>query len=430
MPRSSDPTSLEYALELDAQDKLAAFRSEFIHADPGLIYLDGNSLGRMPRRSAELIDAAGREQWGRRLIRSWGEGWYEAPRRIGDKIGRLVGAGPGQVVVTDSTSVNLYKVVMAALGMRPGRHILLSDRHNFPSDLYILQGCALADAGCALADAVGARQLRLAEEGGDPTSAVLEALDEDTALVTLSLVAFKSGYLYDAAAVAERARQVGALVIWDLSHASGAVPVELDAWGADFAVGCTYKYLNGGPGAPAFLYANRTHLNEAISPIWGWFGEENPFTFDLEYHPAGDISRFQVGTPAMLSMLAIEPGVDLLLEAGMEQVRSKSVRQTGYLIDLYDRFLAPLGYELGTPRSPDQRGGHVSLRHAEGYRINQALIQEMDVLPDFREPDHIRLGLSPLYTTYQEVWEAVQRLARVMIEKRYLGYSNARSRVT
>ena len=412
----------EFALDLDAQDDLAAFRGEFLHADPDVIYLDGNSLGRMPRKTAELLAGVARDQWGARLIRSWGEGWYEAPRRLGDKIGRLVGAAEGQVVVSDSTSVNLYKLVMAAAGLRPERRVLLTDSLNFPSDVYVLQGCAQT-----LGSAYG---VKLAPETVDPTAAVVEALDQDTAVVVLSLVAFKSGYLYDAEAVMRRAREVGALVLWDLSHAGGAVPVALDAWGADFAVGCTYKYLNGGPGAPAFLYARREHQARAISPVWGWFGEASPFAFDLTYHPAEGISRFLAGTPPVLSTLAIEPGVDLLLEAGMERVRRKSLLQTEYLAAWVDHALLPLGFSLASPRDPQRRGSHISLQHAEGYRINRALIAEMDVLPDFREPDLIRLGVAPLYTSFVDLWEAVQRIATVMREGRYQKYSDRRAAVT
>ena len=412
----------DFALELDARDELAVFRDEFLHADPDLIYLDGNSLGRMPRKTAELLAEVVREQWGARLIRSWGEGWYEAPRRLGDKIGQLLGAAAGQVIVSDSTSVNLYKLVMAAAGLRPTRRTLLTDRLNFPSDVYILQGCA---------QALGPEyDVRLAPESGDPSAAVLDAMDQDTAVVVLSLVAFKSGYLYDPLVVARRAQEVGALVLWDLSHACGAVPVDLDGWGADFAVGCTYKYLNGGPGAPAFLYVRRAHQAQAMSPVWGWFGEASPFAFDLQYHPAEGISRFLAGTPPLLSTLAIEPGLDLLLEAGMQRVRRKSVLQTEYLVALFDHALAPLGFRLGSPRDPERRGSHISLQHPDGYRINRALIAEMEVLPDFREPDLIRLGVAPLYTSYLDLWEAVQRIAEVVLEGRFRKYSDLRQAVT
>jgi kynureninase len=296
---------------------------------------------------------------------------------------------------------------------------------NFPSDLYILQGCI---------DLLGNRhRLHLVPSTDGMTvdlPDLLDAIDERTALVTLSHVTFKSGFLHDAAAVTEKARRAGALVLWDLSHSVGVVPIDLDGWGADLAVGCTYKYLNGGPGAPAFLYVSRDLQERARSPIWGWFGQRAPFAFDLDYEPAAGVSRFLAGTPPVLSLVALEPALELTLEAGIERIRHKSVRLTSYLIYLMDAVLAPLGFRLGTPRDAEQRGSHVSVRHAEGYRIGQALIEEMQVLPDFREPDNIRLGLAPLYTSFAEVWDAVDRMRRVVTEERYRNYSHERHQVT
>jgi kynureninase len=420
----STSTKRSFARQLDSQDPLASFRTEFVIPDAHLIYMDGNSLGRLPERSARALHSAVEEQWGRQLVRGWGEGWFTAPRRLGDKIAQLAGAASGEIIVSDSTTVNLYKLAMAALALRPERHTIVSDTHNFPSDLYVLQGCihSLGDR----------HKLRLVDTPGPlaDTQAILDAIDADTALVTLSHVIFKSGGLYDAAAITRRAHEAGALVLWDLSHSIGSTPVALDAWGADFAVGCTYKYLNGGPGAPAFLYVRQDLQAQAVSPIWGWFGENRPFAFALEYQPAPGIERFLCGTPPVLSLLAIEGGLDLLLEAGLDHLREKSIRQTGYLIDLFDQILAPLGFSLGTPRDPAQRGSHVTLRHSEGYRINRALIEEMDVIPDFREPDNIRLGIAPIYTSYEEIWEAVDRIAQVVREKRYEKYPAERLTVT
>jgi kynureninase len=421
--RMSDNLSIEYARELDARDPLARFRGEFIITDPGLIYLDGNSLGRLPQRSAALLEDAVRRQWGEELIRSWNAGWLEAPARIGDKIGRLVGAGPGQVIVSDSTSINLYKLASAGLALRPGRGKIVSDAFNFPSDLYVLQG---------LADERGRRLERVASRDGIhiETEDILRAVDADAALVCLSLAAFKSGFLYDGAEITRRAQAAGALVLWDLSHAAGAVPVDLDGWQADFAVGCTYKYLNGGPGAPAFLYVRRDLQELCRSPIQGWFGQRDAFQFGLDYAPAQGIQRFACGTPPVLSLLAVEAGVDLLLEAGMAALRAKSSGLSEYLIELADARLARLGFSLGSPRSPDRRGGHVSLRHPEGYRVNRALIEELDVIPDFREPDNLRLGPAPLYTSYAEVWEAVERIRLAVAEGLYQKYPSARLAVT
>ena len=285
-------TSRNHARQLDQADELAAYRAQFFNADPGMIYMDGNSLGKLPLRTMERVENIVREEWGNQLIRSWGINWYEAPIKVGEKIAQLVGAAPGQVTVSDSTTVNLFKLAMSALMLRPDRKKIVTDTLNFPSDLYMLQGCAhlLGDR----------HQLHLMEPADGlrvEPQAVLDAIDEDTALVTLSHVVFKSGYMYDAKTITEHAHRKGALVLWDLSHSVGSVPVELDDWGADFATGCTYKYLNGGPGAPAFLYVRRDLQNEALSPIWGWFGERAPFSFELEYKPAEGIHRFLAGTP-------------------------------------------------------------------------------------------------------------------------------------
>lgn len=416
----------EEALQLDAADELAALREAFVISDPNLVYLDGNSLGRLPRRTVERLRDAVEEEWGAGLIRGWGRGWYEAPARIGDKIAPLIGAAPGQVLACDSTSVNLFKLAVAALRARPGRTRIISDALNFPSDLYILQGCI---------DLLGGHHelVLVGSEDGDLTvdeARLMDMIDERTALVALSHVTFKSGFVYDAAAITRRAHEAGALVIWDLCHSAGAVPVELDAWGADMAVGCTYKYLNGGPGAPAFLYVSRELQEELRSPIWGWFGQRAPFAFDLEYTPAAGLARFLAGTPPMLSLLAIEPSLDMLNEVGIAAIRAKSVRLTSYLIELFDAALAPLGFTLGSPRDPDRRGSHVSVRHPLGYQINQALIAEMGVLPDFREPDNLRLGLSPLTTSFAEVWDGVDRIRRVVVEERHLRYPATRASVT
>jgi kynureninase len=256
------------------------------------------------------------------------------------------------------------------------------------------------------------------------------AMDEKTALVTLSHVVYKSGYLYDMAAITEKAHQAGALVLWDLSHSVGALPIELDAAGVDFAIGCTYKYLNGGPGSPAFLYVNKNLQDQATSPIWGWWGQISPFAFGLDYTPAPGVDRFLVGTQPMLSLLALEPALDPILDAGMDAIRRKSVLLTDTMIRLSDNILAPLGFSLGTPRDPQWRGSHVSLRHTEGYRINRALIDEMNVIPDFREPDNIRFGFAPLYTTFNEIWNCVDRLRIVMEENRYEKYPKQRLMVT
>lgn len=415
-----------YARELDRRDELASFRARFSIPEPDLLYMDGNSLGRLPLESAARLRQAVDEQWGRDLVGSWNKDWYDAPLRLGERIGQLVGAAPGQVAVADSTSVDLFKLAAAALRLRPGRSKIVTDTLNFPSDIYVLQG---------LAHFLGDRHqiVKIPSGDGDVTpdlEKLLATIDADTALLTLSQVVFKSGYLYDMAEITRRAHEKGVLVLWDLSHSVGVLPIELDACDVDFAVGCTYKYLNGGPGAPAFLYVNRRLQAEAVSPIWGWFGQSAPFDFSLDYSPAPGMARFLAGTPPVLSLLSIEGGLALTLAAGLEAIRRKSVALTEYFIRLSDDLLTPLGFSLGSPRDPERRGGHVSLRHAEGYRINRALIDELNVIPDFRQPDSIRFGFAPLYTSFDELWQTVERTRRVVVEKRYERYSKGRLSVT
>lgn len=422
-------TDIDFARQLDAQDELAAFRSEFVIDDPNLIYLDGNSLGRLPKRTITHMRQAIEQQWGNRLIRIWNEGWVDTPTELGAKIARLIGAQPDEVLVTEATSINLFKLAVAALRARPNRTKIVSDVFNFPSDLYILQG---------IIDLLGNRhRLELIPSEDTITispQAVSAAIDEDTALVSLTHVAFKSAFMYDLAAVTRQAHQAGALTLWDLSHSAGAVPVDLNGANVDLAVGCTYKYLNGGPGAPAFLYVRKDLQNQLMQPMWGWFAAENPFAFDLDYTPAQGIARYRVGTPPMLSMKAIEPAIDILLEAGMERLRAKSLRQTEYLIFLAEQWLTPLGFTIGTPRQPQIRGSHVSLRHPEGYRINRALIESappaVTVIPDFREPDNIRLGIAPLYNTFTQIHQALDRLRVIVEEGIYQKFSTKRLAVT
>ena len=406
-------------------DELAEFRSQFVIPEPQMIYLDGNSLGCLPKVTAARLHQVVEQDWGKGLIRGWNTDWFNAPVRIGEKIARLIGAAVGQVIVSDSTSINLFKLVMAALAKNPGCTKIVTDELNFPSDLYILQSCiALMGKGHTL-------QLVRSRDGISihPDDLAM-AIDENTALVSLSHVAFKSGFMYDGQEVTRLVHQSGALMLWDLCHSVGAVPVELDAWGADLAVGCTYKYLNGGPGSPAFLYVRSDLQDQLYPPIWGWFAERSPFEFGLDFSPAPGMAHFLVSSPPILSTLAMEASLDMFLQAGMERIRRKSVAQTSYLIDLFDSKLARLGFTLGTPRDPGIRGSHVSIRHAEGYRINRALIEEMDLIPDFRAPDNIRLGIAPLYISFEDVYEGVERIRQVVEEKRYLHYPEGRLAVT
>jgi kynureninase len=419
-------TSLRYALDCDRSDSLASFRERFEIADPELIYLDGNSLGRLPKGVAARLLQATEEGWGSNLIRGWNTGWWEAASRVGEMLGPLLGAAPGQVIVSDQTSLNLFKLASAALRLRPGRTGIVTDTLNFPSDLYVLQGIAeLLGAGHQIS------RIGSTDDGITPDLQQLQrSVTSETALVTVSHVAFKSGYLYDMGAITDLAHQHGALVLWDLSHSAGALPISLDACDVDFAIGCTYKYLNGGPGAPAFLYVNLRLQEQARSPIWGWWGEATPFAFNLDYAPAAGVKRFLTGTAPILSLTAMEAALSPILEAGIETLRRKSLALTEYVIQLHDARLAPLGFRLGSPRDPARRGSHVSLRHTEGYRISRALIEEMKVIPDFRAPDSIRLGIAPLYVSFRDVWESIDRLCNLVRERRYETYPEQRATVT
>ncbi len=421
-----DPLSREHALELDRLDSLAPFRDQFQISDPGLIYFDGNSLGRLPKPVVPRLTQVVQKEWGEQLICGWNQGWWEAPRRVGDKVASLLGAAPAQVIVSDQTSLNLFKLAVAALELRPDRSRIITDTLNFPSDLYVLQGAVQLLGGRHEIVRIGSRDGEVTPDLDDLTAAI----DDLTALVTLSHVTFKSGYLYDMRAITRVAHDSGALVLWDLSHSAGAVPIELDACEVDFAVGCTYKYLNGGPGAPAFLYVRKALQESVRSPIWGWWGEARPFAFELDYAPARGIERFLAGTPPMLSLLALEEGLTPLLQAGIQVVRSKSVALTELAIQLFGALLAPLGFLLGSPTDPARRGSHVSIRHAEGYRINRALIEEMSLIPDFREPDNIRLGFAPLYTSFVDVWDGFDRIRRTVVERRFEKYPRDRFNVT
>ena len=424
MPTVALATDADFARQLDRDDALARFRGEFVIGDPDLIYLDGNSLGRLPRRSVDRIRDLVDRQWGQGLVRAWSDGWFGAPQRLGAKIAQLLGAHADEVIVADSTSVNLFKLALAALRARPGRTKVVTDDLNFPSDIYVLQS-ALRLAGDYRLEIV-----RSGDGISLPVSMLGGSIDRDTALVTLSHTTFKSGYVHDLVTVTELAHRAGALMLWDLSHSIGAMPLSLDEARADLAVGCTYKYLNGGPGAPAFLYIRRDLQERLMNPIQGWFGQRGQFDFDLEYAARGDIGRFLTGTPAMLSLAAIEAGVELLLEAGLDRLRDKSVRQTEYLIELWEALLQPLGFTLNSPRDSARRGSHVSFGHPDGWRIDQALIEDMRVLPDFRHPDNIRFGIAPIYTSFSEIHEAVVRLVRVMNERRYERYPSRRFEVT
>ncbi|MBM3487617.1 MAG: kynureninase [Alphaproteobacteria bacterium] len=385
----------------DAADPLARFRDRF-DLPAGLVYLDGNSLGAAPRATAARLEAVVRREWGGDLIRSWvANGWIDLPVRVGDKIARLVGAAPGEVIVADSTSVNLFKLLAAAVAMRPGRKTVLTEDGNFPTDVYVAQG---------LLGLLGGRVvLRRAD-----AARLVDAIDDDTAVVMLTHVDYRSGRVHDLAAVTAAAHAKGALILWDLSHSTGAVPVALGAAGADLAVGCGYKYLNGGPGAPAFLYVARRHQDAARQPLSGWMGHARPFDFEDDYRPHAGIIRQLCGTPSVLAIAALEEGVDILLEADMAALRAKSVALTSLFIDLVDQECAGLGFAVASPREAARRGSQVALTHAHGYAIVQALIGR-GVIGDFRTPDILRFGFAPLYVRHVDVWDAVATLREIMV---------------
>jgi kynureninase len=383
------------AAALDRADELAAFRDRFVLPDD-VIYLDGNSLGPLPKATKARIAEVMEQEWGQSLIRSWTEhGWIDLQFRIGEKIGRLIGAAPGTTVVADSTSVNLFKLLAAALNERPGRKVILTEEGNFPTDLYMAQGLT----------ALLQRQYELRQAPD-----VLTALDERTAVLMLTHVDYRSGAMHDMVALTRAANHVGALVLWDLSHSAGAVPLQLDSDGVDLAVGCGYKYLNGGPGAPAFLYVAKHLQTDLRLPLTGWLGHAAPFAFESTYRPAGGIARAVVGTPPVLSLAALEMGIDIALEAPMAAARAKSLRLAELFVELMQK---EREFRLLTPCEPSARGSQVAFAHPHGYAIMQALI-ERGVIGDFRAPDVLRFGLAPLYVRHVDVWDAVATLREVM----------------
>lgn len=392
--------SLQLVRQWDRQDPLAPLRERFA-LPAGVVYLDGNSLGALPRATRTRLDEAIAREWGEDLIRSWNvHGWIDAPVRIGAKIARLIGAEPHEVIVADSTSVNLFKLLHAALAARPGRGTVLSEPGNFPTDLYIAEGVVRCRG-----DGV---RLRL-----EPAERLLEAIDADTAVVVLTHVHYKTAAVHDMRAITARAHEHGALVLWDLSHSAGALEVDLGGCGADMAVGCGYKYLNGGPGAPAFLFLAERHHEALLSPLSGWMGHARAFEFPDQYAPASGMRRFLCGTPPILGLLALEVGVDLLLECGMSALAQKSRRLSELFIALTAQLCPHASLTLVSPRDPARRGSHLSFAHPNGYAVMQALI-ERGVVGDFRSPDILRFGFAPLYTRYEDVWLAAATLADVL----------------
>jgi len=387
-------------LALDATDPLRRFRDRFVLPE-GIIYLDGNSLGAMPKATPARVRQVVEREWGDGLIRSWNtHGWIDLQQRIGEKIGRLIGARPGETLVADSTSVNLFKMLAVGLRLRPDRRVILSEPDNFPTDLYMAEG---------LADLLGqGHELRLA-----PAAQIEAAICSGTAVVMLTHVNYRTGRLWEMGAITAKAHAAGAIMLWDLAHSAGALPVSLAESNADLAVGCGYKYLNGGPGAPAFLYITERLHDLASPPLSGWFGHASPFAFEPSYRPAQGITRAAVGTPPVISLAALEVGVDLLLEADMADIRRKSLAQTRLFAALIAQELDGFGFALESPPDDDQRGSQVCLSHGHAWPIMQALIAG-GVIGDFRAPDILRFGFTPLYLGFSEIWDAVALLRQVM----------------
>jgi kynureninase len=399
---TADRSDVRDPAQLDAGDPVASFRDRFVPMEPGFIYLDGNSLGRPTIAALERVRDVG-EAWASRLIRGWDDGWIELPLRVGDLLARgVLGAQPGEVLVSDSTTVNLFRLATAALDARPGRRAVLIERSEFPTDRYVLEGLARE------------RDLEIRWLEGDPveglsTDAVAAALDDATALVILSAVNYRSAAAADIRAITDGARARGALVLWDLSHAAGSVPVDLTANGVDLAVGCTYKYLNGGPGSPAFLYVRRQLQDELRPPIQGWMAQTDQFEMGPAFRRREGIEGWLVGTPGILGMAAAEAGIELVAAAGIDAIRAKGIALTGYAIELLDTWLAPLGCALGSPREAERRGAHIAIRHPDAKRLTAALL-ERGVITDYRAPDSLRIGLSPLTTSFANVHDGLATL--------------------
>ncbi len=384
---------------LDRADPLASVREKFILPE-GMIYMVGNSLGALPKTTAERMDTAVRREWGQNLVTGWNrDHWVELPYRVGEKIARLIGAEPDEVIATDSTSINIFKLAVGALPLRPGRTKIITEPGNFPTDLYILQG--IRDL---LPDRV---TLEVVER-----DKLLDAVDEDTALVLLTQVHYKTGEIFDMADVTRAVQAKGALMMWDLSHSTGAIPVDLNGANADLAVGCGYKFLNGGPGAPAFLYVAKRHQNRIAPPITAWFGHADPFTFDDDFRPAPGIVRNMTGTPGVLGLTALDASLDLWDDIDMTAVRAKSLKLGDLFIEQVEARSADHGFRLASPRD-ERRGSQVSFYHDDGYPIMQALIAN-GIVGDFRAPDILRFAITPLYQRYVDVWDAAEMIGEVM----------------
>lgn len=389
---------------MDATDPLASFRERFILPE-GVIYLDGNSLGALPASTPAHVQRVITEEWGQGLIRSWNDaGWFAKPQTLGDRIAPLIGAAPGEVVIGDSTSSSIFQTAVAGIRLRPGRRVIVSELGSFPTDLYVLESVQEMLGGD------GPLDRRLIHDDG-PT--LDDVLDEDVAIVVLTHVDYRTGRLYDMAEVTRKVQAVGAIMIWDLCHSAGALPVDLNGVGADLAIGCTYKYINGGPGSPSYIWVAKRHQEQARPAVTGWHGHARPFDFVVEYAPTEGVGRFRVGTPPLVSYAALEASLEIWEDVDLELLREKSLALTDLFISLVDERLAPWGVEVVTPREHARRGSQVALRAQDGYAVMQAIIAR-GVIGDFRAPDLMRFGFAPLYVTYADVWDAIAVLEDVL----------------
>jgi kynureninase len=421
-------TDRAYALELDKNDPLAEYRSKFVITDPNLCYLDGNSLGRLPNATVKAVSDFLSQEWGNEVVTGWSH-WIDEAQVAGDLLGRAaLGAGPGQVLVCDTTSVNFYQLCLAAINARPGRKTIITDAANFPTDRYILEGIAKQlSMNLVIIDnedpAIADNELITAE--------LLEKyMTEDVALVTFEVIQYRSGARTDIQSVTDLARSYGALVVWDASHAAGAIEMNFDANGADLAVGCTYKYGNSGPGSPAWLYVNKRVQKELQVPIQGWFANEDQFGMGARFEKAEGIRGFQIASPSIVGIRSVQIAFGMIEEAGIDVIASKAAMGTQMMIDLFDEWLAPLGYTLLTSRNPQERGGHISIGHPDAAKICIALRKFANVIPDYRTPNAIRLAMAPLPTSYVEVWDGFARIRDLTESRQYEEVQGSDSRVT
>jgi kynureninase len=421
-------TDRQFALDLDARDPLARFRSQFVISDPNICYLDGNSLGRLPLATVEAVNAFMKDEWGPEVVTGWGH-WVDEAQPTGDLIGRAsLGAAAGQVLACDTTSVNFYQLALAAIHARPGRKTIITDAANFPTDRYILDGIA-KQLGLNLV-IIDNESAGSAEHERITPEILAPYLNEDVALVTLEVIQYRSGARNDIKSLTDLVRKHGALMLWDASHAVGAIKMDFDKNGVDIAVGCTYKYGNSGPGAPAWLYVNKKVQTELQVPIQGWFSQGDQFAMGADFERAEGIRGFQIASPSLIGLRCINSAFTMIEDAGIGAISEKAAIGTEMMIQLYDAWLAELGFTLLTSRNPQERGGHISLGHPDAARICVALREFADVIPDYRTPNSIRLAIAPLPTSYVEVWDGFARIRDLVASRQYEKIKETDSRVT